>query len=320
MISRMRSAAGAPCYIRGTANPGGIGQSWIKARFIDGYEKEKIYRDAETGMTRVFIPAKVYDNKALLENDPGYVNRLKLLPGNLRRALLEGDWDVFAGQVFDEWKREKHVVKPFTLSGGGWYKFYALDWGYSRPYAIVKLAVNRDGKVIVYGEIYGCCAGEINKGTRKPSAEAAAEAFRDAAREGVNEIVCDPSIWNRQDDGASVAEKFEKAGFKCVRGNNDRINGWLAIHERLKQEDEAGLPMLQVFDCCVHTIRTLPIMLPDPNRPEDVDTRQEDHLPDALRYGLMSRAAENPLAALRKQNGQYTVKKKKTNYLEFNNF
>jgi hypothetical protein len=320
MISRLRSAEGAPCYIRGTANPGGAGHSWIKARFIDGYESGKVYRDGETGMTRVFIPAKVYDNKKLMENDPGYADRLKLLPGHLRRALLEGDWDVFAGQVFDEWKRCRHVVKPFPLAAGGWYKFYALDWGYSRPYAIVKLAVNRDGKVIQYGEIYGCDKNEVNKGIRKPSGEAAREAWADAVREGVSEVVCDPAVWNRQDDGPSVADIFEKTGFRCIRGNNDRVNGWLAIHERLQQDDEYDSPMLQIFDCCVNTIRTLPAMTPDPSKPEDVDTRLEDHLMDALRYGIMSRAAENPLAALRKQNGRYTVNNRKRGLLDYNGF
>jgi hypothetical protein len=320
MMSRLRSAAGAPCYIRGTANPGGAGQSWIKARFIDGYESEKVYRDKAGGMTRVFIPAKIRDNRKLLEKDPEYVKRLGMLPEYLRRALLEGDWDVFAGQVFDEWSRSLHVIKPYVLESGSWYKFYAMDWGYTRPYAIVKLAVNRDGKAVQYGEIYGHDRNGINKGIRKGSAAAAAEAYGDAVKEGVMEMVCDPSVWNKQDDGPSVADSFEKAGFKCIRGNNDRVNGWLAVHERLKQRDMDDKPMLQIFDTCVNTIRTLPVMTPDPNRPEDVDSRLEDHLMDALRYGLMSDAAANPLSALRRQNGRFTAEAKRKDYLDFNKF
>ncbi|MDR1507824.1 MAG: terminase family protein [Treponema sp.] len=302
MISRIRSPAGAPCYIRGTANPGGVGHAWIKNRFVDGFIPGKIYKFNSDGdiTTRCFIPSLLDDNRILMQNDPGYARRLKNLPSHIYRALRYGDWDVFAGQVFDEWRREKHVVKPFALEQTSWHKFYSFDWGYQKPYALLKLAVNGDGKVVQYGEIYGCLPGEINKGTREGSELIAAKAKAPADAEGVTELVADPSCWNKQDSHPSVIEAFQKAGFRCTKANNDRIPGWNKLHELLKTEDEYGRPMLQVFETCAHTIRTLPGLLPDPNRPEDVDSDMEDHAPDALRYGVMSLTAKYPDRGLRR--------------------
>jgi hypothetical protein len=293
MTSRCRSAAGAPCYMRGTANPGGVGHAWIKNRFIDGFTPEKMYRD-EAGLTRCFIPSRLEDNQKLMEKNPQYKNQLHNLPEFLRRALLEGDWDLVAGQVFDEWRREKHVIKPFALEQRAWHKFYCFDWGYQAPYALVKLAVNGDGKVVQYGEIYGCKPGELNKGVKESSAEIARRAKESADAEGVTDLIADPSCWNKQDDHPSPIEAFQAVGFRCEKANNDRIPGWSKIHELLKTEDEYNRPMLQFFETCIHTIRTVPVLLPDEHRPEDVDSDMEDHLADALRYGIMSRTAKYP--------------------------
>ena len=313
MISRCRSAAGVPCYMRGTANPGSVGHAWIKARFIDGFEPYRIYRTAEGAAipaTRCFIPSRLEDNPALMKNDPGYAERLKLLPGHLYRALRMGDWDVFAGQAFDEWRRELHAVKPFALEPGAWKRFYALDWGYAAPFSLGKWAVNGEGRMVRYGEWYGCSADEMNTGIKMGCADAAAEAWKMAVAEGVTECVADPAMWNRDDGGLSKAEMWEKAGFRMLRGDNDRVNGLSIFHQRLKSLGEDGRPMLLVFENCADFIRTIPALTPDPRNPEDVDSRLEDHIYDEARYAIMSGFAHNPENALRRQNGQWNFRRK----------
>jgi phage terminase large subunit len=307
MISRLRSPAGAPCYIRGTANPGGKGHAWIKARFIDGFVPGKIYRMNESGLeiTRGYIPSTLDDNPILVQNDPGYSQRLKLLPTHLYRALRNGDWDVFAGQVFDEWRREKHVVKPFALDPGIWKKFYALDWGFSKPFSLGKWAVDAEGRMVRYGEWYGCAKDEINTGIRMGAEEVAAKAWAMAIQEGVSEMVADPSIWNKNDRGPSIADKFRDAGFLMIRADNDRLNGLAMVHQRMITTGEDGRPMLLVFDHCHAFIRTIPTLTPDEHHPEDVDSSLEDHVYDESRYAMMSRYAKNPVSALRKQNGNW---------------
>jgi len=303
MTSRCRSPAGLPCQMLGTGNPGGVGHAWIKNMFIDGFKPDVKYKipvaydpDAKRWeyISRCFIPSKLEDNPHLLEKNPKYKTFLLSLPEHLRRALYEGDWDVFGGQVFGEWRREKHVIKPFALPQDGWRRHYAIDWGFSKPYALVKQAVNYDGKVIQYGEIYGCLRGEINKGTKESSIDVAKKVWADAVIEGVTDLIADPAMWNVQDNVRAPITAFKEVGFNCIRAKNDRKPGLQIMHDYLIQTDEHGQPMLQVFDHCYHTIRTLPALLPDPNNPEDVDSKMEDHLYDADRYGLMSRYAEHP--------------------------
>jgi hypothetical protein len=311
MVSRCRSAAGAPCFIRGTANPGGVGHSWIKVRFIDGYVPNRIYVDPETELTRCFIPSTLEDNQALMVNDPQYAQRMKLLPPQLYRAMRFGNWDVFAGQVFEEFAREKngaewHVIKPFALNPGQWFKFAALDWGYAKPFSIGWWAVNSDGRMIRYRELYGCDPKEQNVGVRRGALDVAQEAWAISAPEGVSTIVVDGAIRSKDDEGPSIWEQFESVGWNVIAGNKDRVNGIMQFHQSLMNTGEDGRPMLLVFNTCYAFIRTIPTLLPDPNHPEDIDSKLEDHVYDESRYAIMSEFAKNPVNALRKQNGSYT--------------
>ena len=315
MISRARSAAGAPCYIRGTANPGGPGHAWIKTRFIDGREPGKIYKTRD-GLTRSFVKALIQDNKKLMDNDPNYLKRLEMLPAHLRRALLEGDWDVFAGQVFDEFRRERHVVKPFALPSGKWKRFYSLDWGFDKPFSLGKWAVNSEGRLVRYGEWYGCAKHESNTGIRIGAAEAAAKAWEDAVAEGVTEIIADGAMWSKDDDSPSTAEKWEAAGFKMIKAVKERVNGCMQVHQQMMTTGEDGKPMMLIFDHCVDFIRTIPVLTPDPSNPEDINSKLEDHIYDETRYACMSEFVKFPGRALRKQNGNWNFGVKKSAYYD----
>jgi len=323
MIIRCRSSAGVPCYMRSTANPGGVGHAWIKARFIDGFEPYKTHRTVETNgllivpITRAFIPSLLEDNDALMKGDPGYAERLKLLPPHLYRAMRYGDWDVFAGQVFDEFRRELHVVKPFPLEPGAWKKVYALDWGYAKPFSLGKWAVNGEGRIVRYGEWYGCDRDEMNTGIKMDCAEAAAKAWEMAVPEGVTECVYDTAMKSKTGTGPSAAEIWEKAGFRMIEADKDRLNGLSICHQYLRTKCEDGLPMLLVFDHNVNFIRTIPVLTPDPSNPEDIDTKLEDHIYDEWRYFAMSKFAHHPERWLRKQNGQWDVKKKSAGWDPF---
>jgi hypothetical protein len=288
----------------GTGNPGGAGHAWIKNMFIDGFRPDVKYNipvayDEEIKqweyISRCFIPSRLEDNPKLLEKNPRDKSYLLSLPLHQRRAFYYGDWDVYGGQGFDEWRRERHVIKPFALPQHGWRRFYCLDWGSSKPYAIVKLAVDYDGKVVQYGEIYGCVRGEVDKGTKEGSFEVAKKAWADAVAEGVTDMIADPACWNQGDPSyPAPITAFQEAGFRCVKANHDRKAGLQQFHDYLKQDDENRQPMFQVFNTCCHTVRTLPALLPNPNNMEDVDSKMEDHLYDAARYGLMSRYANHP--------------------------
>lgn len=317
MLSRLRSAYGVPCYIRGTANPGGVGHGWLKHRFIDNAVPNQIRKievvDPSTGevyyQTRVFVPSKLTDNQILMKNDPGYKTSLLTLPEHMRRALLEGDWSVFSGQIFSEFSVDTHVRKPQELIPGAWFKFCAMDWGYTRPFSIGWYAVNSQGRMIRYKEFYGCVEGEMNVGLKMGAGEVARRAWEMSITEGIVDMVADPAIWQKDSENPAIVDYFEEAGFKMHKANNERINGLVIMHERMTTKDHDGVPMFTVWPNCYAFIRTIPMLVPSPTHPEDVDTRLEDHVYDEARYACMSDFAKFPSRALQRQNGSWREQK-----------
>ena len=322
MKSRLRSVYGVPCYIRGTANPGGVGHGWIKARFIDNHVPNKIfYIEKEINGKKIrdtacFIPSTLDDNQILMKNDPDYETRLLSLPTQLARALRYGDWSVFEGQVLDSFRPDIHVCKPYLLEQGNWFKFCAMDWGWSKPYAIGFYAVNSLGLVRLYRLLYGCKEGEYNVGIKKSAETLAKEAWSYAALDGIKDMVADPAIWTDEkieDSSKSIEQMFTESGFNMIKANNDRVNGLIIVDQTFKQKVVIGeqngqpkeVPMFQVFDTCVDFIRTIPLLTPDPNHPEDIDSRLEDHIYDMHRYALMSDFVKHPTTHLRKINGSW---------------
>lgn len=296
-----------------TCNPGGVGHGWVKRLFID-----KIYQPGEAAEDYCFIKALVTDNKALMEADPGYIQKLRALPPKLRRAWLEGDWNVFEGQFFQDFRlspdmalaqrfgftdtqeeltrqrRFTHVIPAFDLSAArynGWTVFRSYDFGYGHPFSCAWWAVDYDGVMYRILELYGC-TGTPNEGLRWTPERQFQEISR-IEREHPwlrgRQItgVADPSIWDGS-RGESVAETAAKQGIFFTPGDNKRIAGWMQCHYRLSF-DEQGYPRMYVFDCCAAFIRTVPLMQFSRSVPEDLDTGLEDHVCDEWRYACMSR-------------------------------
>lgn len=297
LISRVRGVNPYPKMVKSSTNPGGVGHNWVKHRFIDGFEPNKVHMDKETGARRLFIPSYVNDNVFLMRADADYINRLKQLPEKERKALLCGEWDIFDGQVFAEWRnsalgrktrRWSHVIEPFEIPKE-WRRYRAFDFGYSKPFAVSWYAVDGDGRAYNYRELYGC-TGEPDVGIRWTAQKIADEIrkIEETEDSGLHITgVADPAIWNNTgtEDG-SIADMMERRGVYFEKGNHNRLAGKMQVHYRLAF-DEEGLPMIYFFENCRNIIRTLPQLGYDSTRPEDVDTSQEDHLYDALKYFLM---------------------------------
>ena len=265
-----------------TCNPGGPGHDYIKRIFVD-----RVYTEDEDGDDYVFIPAKVYDNAVLMENNPEYIKTLKALPDHLRRAYLDGDWDVIEGQYFSEWDRNKHVVEPFTIPRE-WRKFRAMDWGYNDPTCCLWFAVAPDGHIYVYREIY----------ERQHLASDTAKQIKElSAFEEITYTVASPDMWQKRGvkdimGGENIAETFTTMGVPLIKADNARVVGWQRVREFLSSSPD-GSPYLRIFSSCKNLIRTLPTLYYDEHDHEDVSDKCEDHAPEALRYGCMSRPSPN---------------------------
>ena len=302
-----------PKRIYYTCNPGGQGHGWVKRLFI-----ERKYEADENPDDYAFIQSLVTDNKALMDSNPDYIKQLESLPPKLRDAWLHGRWDIYEGQFFEDFRervdmqaahdagcdlteeelkkqgRWVHVIEPFDLSKGspaGWKIYRSYDFGYGKPFSCAWWAVDFDGVIYRILELYGCTSTP-NEGLKWTPDQQFAE-IRRIEREhpwlkGKKiEGVADPAIWDAS-RGESIAETAVRYGVYFTPGDNNRIAGWMQMHYRL-QFDENGYPRMYVFSNCKAFIRTIPLLIYDEHKPEDLDTDGEDHVADEARYFCMSR-------------------------------
>ena len=245
MMSRCRSTdSSLPAIIVSASNPGNIGHSWVKKRFIDpDKDGHVIIYDARTGTKRIYIPSSIRDNKYLMENDPGYLNKLANLPEKERRAKLEGDWEAFQGQVFEEFRekpdpfiddKRTHVCKTFDIPIY-WPRFVAIDWGYIHPTVIHWFALSPSGQVYLYRErVY----------YKQKVASWAIDFSILSQNEDIQWIKMDPSAWQQRGTEQTIAEEFQKfSGFTPMKADNDRIGGKMLIHEYMRMEQKPSLKM-----------------------------------------------------------------------------
>ena len=314
----LRSALGVKFKrIRCSANPGGVGHHAVKAYFIDPAPKgmEILENTDEEGFTttRMFIPSKVRDNKILLNNDPGYISRLREIGSpELVKAWLDGDWNVITGAYFPEFSLVHHVLEPFKLPPH-WLRFRSMDWGSATPFCVLWNAVVSEdyeyapdhylpaGAIVTYREMYGW-NGTPNVGLRWPATRIAREIVRAETGDSVTYGVIDPSAYSNM-SGPSHAERMKDEGVFFRKADNNRVGGWDMVRDRLCGIEGdpdvnygVGRPMWYVFKTCAHIIRTLPALQHSLTKPEDCDTDGEDHAPDTLRYGFMSRPWKRPKA------------------------
>lgn len=302
MISRVRGANPYPKGLKSSTNPGGVGHSWVKERFIDIGEANKIHEIMQEDgkpSTRIFIPSFVQDNIFLMANDPDYLTRLQNLPEKEKKALLYGEWDIFDGQFFTEFKRNIHICTPFEIPKT-WRIFRTRDYGLDMC-ACYWIALDWNMNAYVYKELY-----ESNLIVSE-----AAKKINDMTTE---DIYCDyapPDLWNRnKDTGKSTADIFAENGQYLTKADNNRVTGWLAVHEWLKIiEDEQGqkTAKLHIFSNCVNLIRTLPALQHDEKNPNDVANEPHEltHAPDALRYFCTMYQLPN-IQANKLPEGRYT--------------
>lgn len=273
LISRVRGANGFPKQIKSSTNPGGIGHSWVKERFVDPSPPGNSF-EGENGMTRIFIPSLLQDNGFLMRSDPDYQRRLEALPERERKALLYGDWDIFEGQYFTEFNRDKHVIEPFEIPSS-WRKYRTLDYGLDRL-AVLWIAIDPEGRSVVYREY---CESNL------PISRAAGAILdRTPKGEDIYATLAPPDLWNRsQETGKSKASLFSEYGVNFTKTSNDRECGWLAIKELLC--DTGGGVGLQIFSTCCELIKCLPALVRDQIRPTDCSSEPHEltHAPDALR-------------------------------------
>ena len=314
IVACLRGVNDFPKRVYYTCNPGGQGHQYIKRVFID-----RKFENGEDPDDYTFIQSLVTDNKILLESQPDYIKQLEALPPKLREAWLYGRWDIFEGQFFEDFRetpdltmcheagiteeeaketgRWTHVIKPFDLNTQdkrGWTIYRSYDFGYAKPFSCAWWAIDYDGTLYRIMELYGCTQtpNEGVKWTPDKQFEEIAKVEREHPWLKGKQIhgVADPAIWDAS-RGDSIADTAIKYGVYFTPGDHERIAGWMQCHYRL-QFDKNGYARMYVFENCKGFIRTIPLMMYDEHKVEDLDTSQEDHIADEWRYMCMARPIE----------------------------
>lgn len=272
----LRGANDFPKRMYLTCNPGGVGHEWVKRLFVS-----KRYKVSEKPEDYTFIPATVFDNKILLEKDPGYVNMLNNLSDGLREAWRDGNWDMLAGQYFSEFDRSVHVVEPFEIPEY-WRKYRTIDYGLD-CLACLWAAVDELGDIYIYRE-YAEADKIISAG--------GADIVNLSQGERIMYTVAPSDLWARSQESAKTkADLFYEAGLPLIEGSRDRETGWLAIKDLLKicGTGTERKSRLRIFKSCEKLIECLPALQRDSKKPSDCMTEPHDitHLPDALRYFVL---------------------------------
>jgi phage terminase large subunit len=310
--SNRSSISGIPARCALTFNPGGLGHGWIKRLFID-----KRYNERERPGDYHFIQALIADNKALTDNDPDYVHRLNTETSEaLRKAYLYGDWDILAGQFYNELSRDIHFIDPFPLPVH-WQRFGAYDFGYNHPAAVGWFANDEDGNTYLYREY-------IQAGKR---VDQLAEIINQHPDSKDITFTAGHDCWAKrsavinaqQGTPPTVAEEFLSHGIFLKQAVIDRIAGAAHLRSYLAPRGEHKKPRFYIFKTCPISYDTLSRMVHDPNRVEDVlkqdavegDPTTGDDAYDMIRYGLMSRplltdklAPKHPLGTVAWYNEQ----------------
>ena len=283
-----------------TSNPGGPGHLYFRDQFVTAHPPGRVWRakEADGGMIRVFHRARLADNPAL-----GREYRRRLLgirDESLRKALMEGDWDTFGDQFFREWNPTRHVIPPFRIPAHWRERAIGVDFGYGAPWSCHFYVRDEDlwreqrlTRWFCYREYYGTGvrdeeqARQIRLGIESDSHLGGRRA---RSTQPFYSLFCDPSIWNKQPNGLSVAEVYQNGladlGVVPRQANNDRLSGWQRVRDYLALQGD-GYPGLIFFNTCVQAIRTIPALPRDRRDPEDADSYAEDHAADELRYVLM---------------------------------
>ena len=286
--SRARSTkAGVVPKVMAGTNPGGPQSHWVRMRFIDktvDVDQFPDYRPEDW----LFIPSKLEDNPYL---DQAYERKLLSLPPELRKAYRDGDWDIFPGQYFTEWRKKTHVTEMHVEYPVEWTRVLSLDWGYIKNGVCGWWVLHPEGHVYREDEYVFQRSRAFDVGKN------IAVRCKERSLKRVAYLVFDTAMEIPESDtGESTIETLRRGlragGFVIGtrQADKDRINGWQRFRHWLGVAPD-GKPWMQSSPLCAYFNRTVPSLVSSDTKPEDVDTDGEDHASDDARYFFMSRPA-----------------------------
>lgn len=301
-----------PIRIRATANPIGEHVGWVRERFIGDFgnqrQPNKTYfyvgddttcgkrvdpsdNEFKFARSRTFIPALLSSNKILMDSDPSYMLSIMQMGKQYERALIHGDWFAFSGSFFQDFNQDL-IIDAYDIPLH--YPLYAaVDPGWASPCSILVATVTPKNEIIIL----------FNHYRKNASPQEHAKEFRDKLNgfpylfshsKKINMFVSGLDAFAEKErlsinnTTETFAHKFQEQGFTLLPAKTERIAGWWAVKQLLRQK------RLKFFkDFCNPLITELMEAVSDDNDPEDIkgrgnDPNISDHAIDSLRYLIYS--------------------------------
>lgn len=284
------------------SNPDGPGLLWVRKRFIENREPEVVYR-IQTKLRdgriinydSVFIPAKLEDNPVLYAAGTYEASLLNKRP-EVREAILNGNWWITPGAFLaNVWDSRYHVVPNHAVPKNA-KVFRSCDPAPSAPTSVTWWYVDADGGFTGIHNLY----------VRNHDAEMTAGRIREiemhygwwdeeANVSTLNGPMDEDAFNKNMAGGPSYAKVMASCGIRWKRSRKDRFNGASEIVRRLNvrrkslHPGEPDRPALRWMERCKAPIETIPVLRTDPNDPNDVDTKGEDHCWDDTMYACLDR-------------------------------
>ena len=233
--------------------------SWLKSRFFDNPDKNTLA-----------LTTNYTCNEFLSDEDKELYEEIKLVDPDRAKVVCYGDWGIESGQYFSMWRESKHVVKPFEIPKE-WVKFRSMDFGQAKPYAVIWFAVDFDGNLYAYRELYGW-GGKPNVGTGETAKQIGERIVGlETPDEGLSYGVLDSACWAKTGvSGPTIEEELNKVLIEnklvpFMKSSKGRLEGADAFKQRLignAMEDGTYKPAIYFFSTCIHCIRTRPMTSP----------------------------------------------------------
>lgn len=325
LFSRLRSKIpGLTCRIRSTTNPTGAGLVWVRKRFIkngtnvlspretyyflpandpeENPQGIRVEKGTEFAKSRCFVPGNLYENKILMENDPGYVSNIYAMGDKMKRALLDGDWDAFSGDFFEDFDSKKMCVKPFEIPAE-WNLIGALDPGWASPCSFSLYAKDFEGNIYLLFTYYVKNSSPLQHRDdilsmikTFPYTQIEKNYDGKTIKEGriPKIIISGHDAWARKDKNAILAndttweQMFGSVGLYLQKAVTDRVPGWQMVKQMMRHNKFYYFEGYN--DSAVEEIIAAEH---DDNDVEDIKGRGnssevQDHFLDEFRYMAMS--------------------------------
>ncbi len=266
---------------------------WTEIEYTDFSEANKAINDPDQTLyplpPRIRFDGDIMENDFIVENDPEYIEKLESIEDEqLRKAWRFGSWEVNVGAYFHGYlSKENNMIAPFTPPHD-WKRWRSYDFGQGKPWSIGYYAINPDGVIFRYRELYGW-TGVADVGSGENWDEICD--MMDEVEADEKKLGCkffnnpaDHNIFTTQGHEIDLNEKFHSRGYSWVKATKgSRVVGWALLKELFKNK------RLMITSDCTNFWRTVPNLMVDEKNWEDIDTDGEDHIADEVRYSAVSR-------------------------------